>query len=133
VLRVVPDTDACVVSAAHFNQCVRVAAGNCTPVPEHCTTIVSTIPIDACDIARRGGITLEQRTLEPSKSFRVIAPYAASSTEADTKVILARRVASTRTPEEPAGGGARVGMDENQTTRITQAVLQPRADFPLCF
>jgi len=51
--------------------------------------------------------------LESAKSFRIVAPYAASSAQADAKVILPGRVAGNCAPTEPADSSVRVGTGEN--------------------
>jgi hypothetical protein len=119
VLWVAPYADASVVSTPHFNQRVSVAAGDRTLIPEHRATIVSLISVHTRDIVRGTGVTLAKRALEPAKSFRIVPPYATSDAEADAEVILAGRVAGNRTLAEPADSGARVGMDENLSIRVS--------------
>jgi hypothetical protein len=113
VLGVAPDADAGIVSAPDFNECVCVTAGEGPSIPEYRATIVSPISVHARDIVRGTEITLAERTLEPTKSFRVIAPYATSGAKANAKVYLAGRVTGNRAPAIPAESGACVGMDEN--------------------
>ena len=59
VLGVAPDTDTCIVPAPHFNQCVPIAAGDRTLIPESGATIVSPIRVYARYIVRGDRITLK--------------------------------------------------------------------------
>ncbi len=104
--------DACVASTPNFNECIAIAAGDCASIPEHCALMVSAISVDAGNIVGSRGVILVKRTLEPAKTFHVIASHASSVAEANTQINLPSRISGNRALAIPRHSSAYIGTDD---------------------